>query len=361
MSRTNRWLKLRIAELRASALNLVLVALAASLAWFIARETFSNDRDAFFAPIAAILTLGLTVGQRGRRAWEIGLGVALGIGIADAIVLLIGTGTWQLGIIVLVAMTGAVLAGGGVLMVNQAAISGVLVVTLAQPDDFIGVRFADALLGSAIALLANALIPSNPLRMVRAEADPLLHGLSETLETIADGLEDHDLERARDGLSLARGLDPQIAALRDALMTGRETTLLAPTRRHARPSLDPYSRAVDQLDYAVRNTRVLARRAISAIELGDRVPESAFTAIRELAKAVPSLSSYLSDPGSIDEVEAIVVGAAASATTALEVTGNLSANVIVGQVRAISVDLLGVLGLEGEEAREAVRSAVVRG
>ena len=51
-----------------------------------------------------------------------------------------------------------------------------------------------------------------------------------------------------------------------------------------------------------------------------------------------------------------MLGAAASATAALEVTGNLSANVIVGQVRAISVDLLGALGVEGEEAREAVRA-----
>jgi len=179
VSRTTHWLKGRLDELRASALNLVLVAGAAALSWLIARELFSNDREAFFAPIAAILTLGLTVGQRGRRAWEIGLGVALGIGVADLIVLLIGTGAWQLGIVVLLAMTGAVLAGGGILMINQAAISGALVVTLSQADGFSGVRFLDALLGSAIALLANALIPSNPLRMVREESEPLLRGLAE--------------------------------------------------------------------------------------------------------------------------------------------------------------------------------------
>ncbi len=359
MSRTNRWLRVRLDELRASAVSLVLVALAASLAWFIAREAFEDDREAFFAPVAAILTLGLTVGQRGRRAWEIGLGVALGIGIADLIVLLIGTGAWQLGVVVVLAMAGAVLAGGGVLLVNQAAISGALVVTLSQADGFSGVRFLDALIGSAVALLFNALIPSNPLRMVRDEANPLLHGLAESLETIADGLETHDIERARDGLALARGLDRKVAALRDALLAGRETTMLAPTRRQDRPSLDPYSRAVDQLDYAVRNTRVLARRAISSIEVDDRVPESVFVAIRQLAEAVPSLSDYLSDPGSVEEVERVVVRAAAGATAALEVTGNLSANVIVGQVRAIAVDLLGVLGLEGEEAREAVRAARV--
>ena len=38
-------------------------------------------------------------------------------------------------------------------------------------------------------------------------------------------------------------------------------------------------------------------------------------------------------------------------------TGNLSASVIVGQVRAMAADLLGAIGIEPEEAREAVRGA----
>lgn len=359
MSRPSRWFALRVEQLRASALNLVLAALAAAIAWLIAKEAF-DERSAFFAPVAAILTLGLTVGQRGRRAFEIGLGVALGIGVADVLVLLIGTGTWQLGVVVLLAMAVAVLAGGGVLLVNQAAVSAVLVVTLSNTNGFSGVRFLDALIGSAIALLANALIPSNPLRMVRKQAEPLLRGFATALEEIADALERHDIELARQALADARGLEPQLAGLREALATGHETTMLAPSRRQARPSLDPYGRAVTQIDHAIRNSRVLARRAISAIELDDRVPESAITAIRELAAAVPHLAAYLSDPGSIDEVELVVIDAAASATAALEVTGNLSANVIVGQVRAIAVDLLGALGIEGEEAREAVRGARAR-
>jgi uncharacterized membrane protein YgaE (UPF0421/DUF939 family) len=253
-----------------------------------------------------------------------------------------------------------VLAGGGVLLVNQAAVSAVLVVALAAQNGFNGTRVLDALIGAGIALLANALIPSNPMRMVRGEADPLLRNFAGVLNQIAEALERHALELAREALRSARSLEPQITALRGALAAGHETTVLAPTRRQERPSLNPYQRAVDQIDYAVRNTRVLARRTISAIETDDRVPESALVAVRELATAVPHLSSYLADPESIDEVEREVLTAAASATAALEVTGNLSASVIVGQVRAISVDLLGALGVEGEEAREAVRGARAR-
>ena len=119
----------RVRELRDVAPSLALAAVAAAVAWIVAREVFDH-RPGFFAPVAAILTLGLTVGRRGRRAWEIGLGVAVGITVADLIVLVIGTGTWQLGVVVFLSMAAAVLAGGGLLLVNQAAISAVLIVTL---------------------------------------------------------------------------------------------------------------------------------------------------------------------------------------------------------------------------------------
>jgi len=358
--RSRRAMHDRLDHLRDSWLNLLLTALCASLAWLIAREAFS-DRAAFFAPIAAILTLGLAVGQRGRRAFEIGLGVALGIGIADLLVLAIGDGTWQLGVVVALAMAAAVLAGGGPLLVNQAAISGALVVALQNgAGAFSGTRFIDAVIGSAVALLANALIPSNPLRMVRREAEPLLRELGGTLEQVARALEAHDVEGGRAALDRARALDLQVERLREALDVGQETTTLAPSRRRARGGLAPYANAVSQIDHAVRNTRVLARRAVGAIEQDDRVPEMAIDAIRELAIVLPDLAAYLADPGAAEDAEAAMIQAAAHATAALDVTSNLSANMIVGQVRSMAVDLLGVAGVEADEAREAVREARIR-
>ena len=347
----------RVAELRANWLSLVLAALAAAVAWLVARELLGH-RQAFFAPVAAILTLGLTAGQRGRRALEIGVGVALGIAIADLLVIGIGTGAWQLAVVVGLAMVAAVLVGGGVLLVNQAAISAVLVVTLqASSGGISGARFIDALIGSAIALIANALVPIDPLRIVRREAEPLLGDLAATLEDVADALAEHDLEDAQTALRRSRTLDAGTDRLRDALDIGRETTLLAPTRRGARGGLEPYQDAVASIDNAVRNTRVLARRAMSAIEQDDRVPEAAIAAVRELANAVAELALDLADDDRASELEDELMRAAAHATAALEVTGNLSANVITGQVRAIAADLLAAIGVEPREAREVVREA----
>ena len=102
----------RLAGLRDAWLSIVQVGVSAALAFLIAREVVGHATP-FFAPIAAVLTLGLSVGQRGRRAAELAIGVALGIGVADLLVLAIGTGTWQLALIVSLAMAAGALTGGG--------------------------------------------------------------------------------------------------------------------------------------------------------------------------------------------------------------------------------------------------------
>ena len=65
-------------------------AVAAAGAWLLATELVGHEQP-FFAPVAAVITLGLTVGQRRRRALEIGAGVAVGIFIADLLVAVVDT------------------------------------------------------------------------------------------------------------------------------------------------------------------------------------------------------------------------------------------------------------------------------
>src|SRR5207248_11025012 len=67
-------------RLRATHWPLVQTAVAAALAWLLA-EKLLGHRSPFFAPIAAIVSLAATRGQRSRRAVELMLGVAIGIGI----------------------------------------------------------------------------------------------------------------------------------------------------------------------------------------------------------------------------------------------------------------------------------------
>jgi len=128
-------------------------ALAAGLSWLVALHVVGHGTP-FFAPIAAVVCLGLTSGRRLRRVLELIVGVSLGIGIGDGLLSVIGTGPWQLALVVALAMSIAVLLDGGPVITTQAAVSAILVATLYLPGDMTGVsRMVDALIGGVTALV----------------------------------------------------------------------------------------------------------------------------------------------------------------------------------------------------------------
>ena len=86
-----------------------------------------------FASIAAVVALAPTYGQRSERALELIGGVVLGIGVADLLVRALGNGPAQIGVMVLLAMSAAVLLGGGPLLVTEAAVSAILLSCSSRP------------------------------------------------------------------------------------------------------------------------------------------------------------------------------------------------------------------------------------
>jgi len=346
----------RVDRLRTLAPTLLLGAVAAGASWEIASRLFGHT-GAFFAPVAAIITLGLTVGQRLRRGIEVSIGVPLGIALADVLVLAVGSGWWQLVLIVMACTSAAVLVGGGPLLVTQAAVSACLVVTLQPPTNGLSfTRAADALIGCGVALILTfVVVPIDPLRLVRREAEPVLRELAGVLEDVAAALERRERPPALAALRRARDIDAHTQRMLEALTIGQETAAAAPQRRAAREHLTVYGEAGGQLDLAVRNVRVLARGALRAIDVGDRVPPDVAVALRELAEAVRNLDPWLSDPERSAAVRYPAVSAARRASAVLEQTTNLSVNVIVGQIRSTAVDLLRSTGMEPDDARARVR------
>lgn len=347
----------RLDRVRVLLPTLLMGAVAAGVSWLIATEVVGN-RGAFFAPIAAIITLGLSAGQRAQRAIEMSVGVPLGIALADVLVLELGSGTPQLTGIVLLAMAVAVFVGGGPLLVTQAAVSAILVVTLQPPTNGISfARAADALIGCGIALLLTYVVaPLDPLRLVRRSAEPVLHELRAVLDDLAAALEARDRDAAVAALHRARAIDAHTQRFLEALTIGRETAAAAPQRRAARGPLEVYSEAGGQLDLAVRNVRVLARGVLRAIDVGDAVPPGVAASIRDLGRAVACVEPWLENPRSARAVVEPAVQAAREASAVLEQTSNLSVSVIVGQIRSTAVDLLRSTGMTPMAARALVRA-----
>ena len=196
LSRVGDGLSAGYDRLRTSVWSVLQAAVAASLAYFVAEVLVGHARP-FFAPIAAVVCLSVTFGQRNRRAVELVIGVAVGLMVADLLVLVIGNGTLQIAVVVLFAMAAAVSFGGGTMLVNQAAVSAVLVVVLQPPEDvFSPERFVDALIGGGVALAINYLFPINPERLVERAATPVFDELVAVLEVIAGVLADGGEKRA---------------------------------------------------------------------------------------------------------------------------------------------------------------------
>jgi len=352
-------MRTRLERLRLSWRSVLQVGVAAGAAWFFATEVLGHQ-GAFFAPVAAIITLGLTVSQRGRRAVEVAIGVALGILVGDLIVLEIGVGTAQLMVVVMLATALALFLGSGQMLATQAAVSAALVATIQPPTDGFTVdRFFDSLSGAVIALIVNALLlPADPVSLVRRAARPLLEELAETLDDIAQAVVDRDRKQAEAALARARGIDELSGRFIDAVIASREMTRFAPPRRRLRGRVEGYADVATQADLAVRNVRVLARGTIRAVRLDENMPPQVAEAVRELAAAVRALADALEGHGSMERVREHALRAAATATLVLEGTGNLSVSVIVGQVRSTATDLLVGTGLDSDNAVDAVGRAV---
>lgn len=334
-------------------------AVAASLAWLAATELIGHEQP-FFAPISAVITLGLTVGQRRRRAIELAIGVSVGIAIADALVAAIGTGTWQIGIVVALAMAAAALVGGGSLLASQAGASAVLVATLQPPDGgFDFDRALDALVGGGMALVVSSLLlPVHPMRLVRESTEPVLRRLVAALGQIATALTTRRPETADAALLAVARVDGAHEQLLVTLEAAGEVARLSPQRRGSLEGIDRFAVAAGELGRAIENVRALARGAVRATSLDDAIPGEAVEAVQELAGAAEALMGYL-DGGDPDPAREAAVNAAALANAVLEATGNLSAVHIVGQIRLVAVDLLRATGLERAAAQEAVRTAAL--
>jgi uncharacterized membrane protein YgaE (UPF0421/DUF939 family) len=350
-------LRTRRERIIATARPILQSSVAAALAWLVATEVVGHEQP-FFAPIAALVTLGLTVGERRRRAVEIAIGVAVGIAIADALVALIGTGTWQVAVVTGLAMLGATLVGGGPLLASQAGVSAVLVTTLQPPEGgFDFDRFYDALVGGGVALVVGSLfLPVNPLRLMSESTGPLLDRLAATLEDIAEALSNRDPAGAEAALAAVAEVDARHEAMSDAFDAAGDAARLSPVRRGALRELERYAVAASELGLAVENLRGLARGVTRAINLDDSVPAEAVESITTLADAARALPDYL-DGGDGAPARQAAAHAAALANAVLEETSNLSALNIVGQVRMTAVDLLRASGFERSRAQQVVRTA----
>jgi hypothetical protein len=172
--------------------------------------------------------------------------------------------------------------------------------------------------------------------------------LTTALGSAADAIDGRDAHLAAEALRRIRTQQP-IDDFRDALRTAREILAISPLYRRRRYRIRSYVDAVEPLDHALRNSRVLLRRLHSALTDDEPIPPSLPAGLRKLAGATETLAENL-DRSPAGTREALRLAATAVDDDSLAHSG-FSAQVVAAQLRSVAVDLLQSTGLRHDEAR----------
>ncbi len=342
----------RLRRLRERAFFILQSGVAAAAAWYAAHQVFGHPQP-FFAPVTAVIILGLSYGHRLRRGLELMVGVALGILVGDAFASIAGRGWWQIAVVVSVAMAGAAFLSSGTLLASQAGVQAIFVTTLVPGPGQSFSRWTDAVIGGSVALALALVAPRAPLHRPRAQAARALREVAQILRASAVAVREQDADAAEEVLERARASERMLDELRAAATEGLAVVRFSPlVRRHA-GDLRAVSDLAVPLDRCVRNLRVLARRAHVATWRAEAVPSAYLSLMTALSEATDDVADGL-------ETQALAAQARASVLRVGELSASLgpatslSGEVLRAQMRSMVVDLLMVTGMDYDEASDQV-------
>lgn len=311
-----------------------------------------GHQQAFFAPIAAVLVIVAGAGLRGRTLIELVVGVAVGVLVGELLILLIGRGVWQMALIVSLTVVAATLIGIKGLALNQAASSSVLLATVIPAAGAVNpalTRFLDALVGAVAGMIMVLLLPRNPLRDIDRDVQALLARLAIALSDVAQGLRTGEASSAERGLATARAMTPLVESLESTSRNVAEIARMSPMRWRQRQRVQQFLASVQNFDHAVRDTRVLARRAAAMLRHHEQPPREFSIAVESMVDAVRVFADELAADEALDSAREQLVEAARIAVTCLPRTLTLNSAAVAAQMRSLAADLLMASGISRDE------------
>lgn len=275
------------------------MGVAAALAWWTAGHLAGNA--ASYAPITAIVALGLGRERRlGRSALLVG-GMFLGVVFAELATALIGIGWWQIGVcMTLAAIVAGVLLGRD-LAVTYAAINAAVLLITPGNDGWLPSRLIAGIVGVAVALVVLLLIaPARPVHLVKRRlgraADRARQVLDATAHSLTHGLSDDDpTGDERPLLELARRLDAEIEQSHATVDQARELVRWSLWRRSDADEVERLRRVAHDLRPALRTASTIARLGDRAVLLGISAPEPIGEAMYEAGATLRLLTLELLD------------------------------------------------------------------
>jgi uncharacterized membrane protein YgaE (UPF0421/DUF939 family) len=236
-------------------------AVAAALAWWVARHVFEHD-DPLFAPMAAIVALNTPHGERGTNAVRVVGGVVTGVLVGQLAGTVLGRSYVSVAVAIFFALLVTAALGSARTTMAQAAVSAVLAVAMGSDAGL--TRVADAVFGGAVALVfSQILFPADPLRLLRRSESDLLITLAGALDVTSHTLRHDDQLSAYRLWQRLRPLYAAAAELSKACDMMLVSAQRSPRRRRQRSTLQTELVSVAHLSLLGNSCLTLSRESQS--------------------------------------------------------------------------------------------------
>ncbi|MET9023661.1 FUSC family protein [Actinopolymorpha sp. NPDC004070] len=267
-------------------------ATAAAVIAYVVAQRVSSSPQPLLAPLTALIvvqvTLYATLTSGVQRVASVVVGVLVAVGFAH----LVGLTWWSLAILIFASLAlGRVLRLGPA--VQEVAISGMLVMGVANPAATAQGRALETLIGAGVGVLLNLLVPPSVYVQTAGEAvDRLADQLSDLLHRMAREIQEGaSAENAGSWLSEARRIDREFVRVDIALVKAEDSLRLNPRGRQLLHTRLILRSRMDTLDHCAVSVRSLCRTLVDLCGPHHR----ALLSDEQLTDSLGGLLSHLAD------------------------------------------------------------------
>ncbi|SIT69871.1 aromatic acid exporter family protein [Microbacterium sp. RU33B] len=340
-----------VTRVRDSSMAILQIVVAATGAYAFALYVLGHPTPLLAATVT-VSSLGLVRDARPRRVLETVLGMLVGILVAELLLLVAGHGWWQLALALGITLVVARFLSPQASFAIAAAIQSLIVMVIPSGAPFL--RLIDGVIGGIAALLVTALIPRNPMRAGLRDAHRLFAELEGAAAALVQGLRRGDRLRAERGLEKARALQPLVDDWRSSLESGLAIARISPFLRRQRFEIERHERIRQSIDLAIRNLRVIGRRAVYLCDDGAPRPVAA-DVLSDILRGAAEIDGSLDDISLAPAARSALLAVAARLDPAeLLPSATLGDQNLLAAMRPLVVDLLTATGMSSEDARAAV-------
>jgi len=285
------------ASLEGTLLQAAKTAVASGVSWLVAADLLGNQIPVF-APLAAVLTVQVTVWQSVSRGLQRVAGVMVGVVVAGAFAQVAGIHAWSIALVIFVSLLLGRALRLGTQGSIQVPISALLVLVLGATLGGYGFdRVIDTAIGAACGILVNLMVfPRTHLDQAEARVRGVAAGLAAVVESVAAHVNPGEPAPVTPDpealLDAARQLGPEVTAAARVVSRAEEACRWNPAGQRGRAAAERLRAAVPVVEMVERQVRGMARAVTEAGPGWNLPPHPSATLAQLLVEVAEELRAW---------------------------------------------------------------------